>query len=1132
MKKKLYDNKGLPLCLKKMLLIMRLSLILVILFSFTVNASVFSQRTVTLKVHSEFLSKVLIKIKDQTDVSIVFNEDMIKDVKCTSHKFKNTSVKDALDLLLLDTKFYIQKIDGVFVIRKRIISQQKKYIVNGIVVDKKGESLPGVTVLIKGTVIGVTTNSNGEFTISVINKPNTTLQFSFIGMKTIEKILKFDDKLLKVVLNEDVKEIDEVVVTGIFERKSESYTDSAVTIKGDELKKVGNLNIFQSLKNLDPSLMNIDNLDFGSDPNRMPELQLRGTSSFPGSMSMSELKGNYKGRPNQPLFILDGFPVSVEKVFDMDMDRVQSLTILKDAAAKAIYGSRAANGVVVIETKTIISEELRIYYSGSLNLSIPDLTSYNLCNAEEKLEVEKIDGFYSSSFMPDLIKKQNIYNQRLHDVKEGLDTYWLSKPLRTGMGTKHSISIEVGSKKVKVLGNFSYNSIKGVMKESKRDVINASMNVSYRTAKIQIKNFMGISSNHSEDSPYGSFSEYAYMNPYFRDKDKNGNITRYAEIAKMGGYTFEQKFINPLYNTTIGTSFTSSYLEFTDNLYVEATLLNGLKLISRLGVVAKRNKSDRFLPAKHTNFENYSEEDKFRKGSYTIDNGDMSDVNGDLYFNYNKTFGEHGVFVNVGANLGEKKYSEVFHNTEGFPSDKMNNILFAKAYAKDSKPQGEEQTKRDIGFLAVASYSYGNRFLSDLTLRRSASSQFGTNKKWGWFWSLGLGWNLHKEKFMQSIQGLSLLKLRASVGTTGNQNINNNSISSYKYYMDKNYDGFIGATLNGMANKDLGWERKRDYNVGFDLNWKLLSLKFDYYIALTDNLVTKISLPTSNGFAFVNDNLGKVQNDGIEIKMTVTPYRSKEGYLNFTFNLMTNHNKIIKISDALKKYNDDRRSDASSTQQSTPLPIYEEGKSMNGIWAVKSLGIDPSTGNELFLKRNGEKTYKWDAIDMICGGDKMPKFNGNVGVNGEYKGIGCSVVCRFLGGGQMYNETLVNKIENIDISNNIDKRVLYSRWTREGDNKKFKRLGLDRTQAMVGGTFPDEKTRATTRFIQDRNEFDIGSINFYYDFNKKLVRRLGLERMKFSVMMNDVYKWSSMGVERGTLYPFARSMSFKLNITF
>lgn len=1085
---------------------------------------------VSIDVQNAPFSVVVRALEKASGYMFIYEDAMVAGVPPRTLAYRDAELGQVLRDYLKETGLSFRISQKNVVITKASAGQSAvERKVNGRVVSTANHPIAGVSVTVKGSGRGTVTDQSGEFSLEASD--GDILEFRFLGMKT-EEVPVTGQSPLAVTMHEQAAAIDEVVVNGIFTRKAESFTGSIVTLQGEDLQRTGNSNIFQSLKNLNPSLMNIDNMDMGSNPNVMPELQLRGTSSFPGTTT-SELKGNYQNNPNQPLFILDGFPVSVEKVFDMDMNRVESLTILKDASAKAIYGSRAANGVVVIETKRLTANEVVVYYSGSVDITAPDLTSYNLCNALEKLEIERIEGFYETSHMPDVIKKQNIYNQRLRDAKEGLNTEWIKKPVQTGVGTKHSLMVEMGSDKVKGSATLSYNNVKGVMKKSGRNTIDASMSLLYRTKAIQFRNVMEITNTQAEDSPYGSFSEYAAMNPYHRDRDENGQITRYAEIAQTGGYTFNQKFTNPLYNATLGTSFTSSYIEFRDNFYAEANFNPYLKLTARFSVTSKTNKADSFYPADHTRFESYSEEDKYRRGQYILNNGSMNTLDGDIYLNWNREYGKHLVMVNVGGNIGQSKYQENYHTAEGFPSDKMNNILFARQYAKDSKPMGSESTVRDIGLLAVASYSYDNRLLLDATVRRSASSQFGENNRWGLFWSVGLGYNLHNMDFFSRIDGLSMLKIRGSVGTTGNQNVASyQQIVTYNYYMDKMYNNFLGVYLQGMANSDLAWERKLDYNIGLDVVYKWMNLKFDYYLAYTENLLTDISLPTSNGFGSVKENLGKVRNRGLDVMLTVTPYRSREGFLNLTFGITTNDNKIIKISDALQKYNDDRRGDASNTQQNRPLPIYENGSSMNGIWAVQSLGIDPASGNEKFLKRDGTTTFVWDAVDMICAGNSMPKFNGNFGLNGEYRGFGLSVVFRFLGGGQMYNTTLVDKIENIDISRNVDRRLLSARWTKEGDQKHFKRLGLDRTQPMVDGTFPEEKTRATTRFVQDRNELDLGSLSVYYDFPRAWCQKVKLERIKLSFLMNDVYKWSSMGVERGTTYPFARTMSLKLNVVF
>ena len=270
-----------------------------------------------------------------------------------------------------------------------------------------------------------------------------------------------NDVRKNITLKSDTK-LDEVIVTGIYTRKAESFTGAATTISSKDLMRVGNQNVFQSLKNLDPTLYIADNFSMGSDPNTTPTMSMRGTSSFP-TTETSSLKSNYQNQPNQPLFILDGFETTAETVMDMDMNRIESITILKDASAKALYGSKAANGVIVIETKRLAGNEQRITYNGSLSFEMPDLTSYDLCNALEKLEAERLDGVYRNANLDTQIELNQLYNTRKQMALQGLDTYWLAKPLHTGIGHKHNLNIEVGdSQSLRAVLDFTYWSHEGI----------------------------------------------------------------------------------------------------------------------------------------------------------------------------------------------------------------------------------------------------------------------------------------------------------------------------------------------------------------------------------------------------------------------------------------------------------------------------------------------------------------------------------------------------------------------------------------------------------------------------------------------------------------------------------------------
>lgn len=395
---------------------------------------------------------------------------------------------------------------------------------------------------------------------------------------------------------------------------------------------MSNRNVFESLKNIEPSLYIMDNTLMGSDPNTLPDMQLRGITTFPSESTGVNIKGNYQNRPNQPLFILDGFETTAEKVMDMDMTRIESITILKDAAAKALYGSKAANGVIVIETKRLAGNQELVTYTGSIEVSMPDLKSYNLCNAWEKLEAERIEGVYTSANPQTQVDLTKRYNALKAQVLGGLDTYWLAKPLRTGVGHKHTLSVELGdSRKLRAMIDFSYNNVAGVMKGSERTVLSGDVNVSYRKKNFLFRNILSVSNTRSDNSPWGDFGDYARMNPYWSAVDpQTGQIARWAydEVA------------NPMYDATLGTLDRETYTSVTDNFYAEWQATEALKLTARLGIAVKRSDADEFYPAKHSKFATSAYEStsmQLRKGSYQLDNGKSSDISGEIYANYAKT---------------------------------------------------------------------------------------------------------------------------------------------------------------------------------------------------------------------------------------------------------------------------------------------------------------------------------------------------------------------------------------------------------------------------------------------------------------------------------------------------------------
>ena len=989
-------------------------------------------------------------------------------------------------------------------------------LLSGVIKDAQGATLPGANVFVRETQGGAVADADGKFTVPVPRGKKVTVDYSFVGFKTQTKT--YDGKrnyVNQVIVLQEDGLLNDVVVTGLFDYKSSTFTGSTSSYTQEELKAVGNSNVLKVVQALDPSfIVDMNNIN-GSNPNYMSDITIRGNASFGG------LQGEYSGNPNAPLFILDGFEASQQQIFDLDMNRVKSVTILKDGAAKAIYGSKASNGVIVVETILPEAGRLRITYTGDLNIEAPDLTSYNLCNASDKLQVEQNAGRYTSAapYYQALLDEQ--YNDIAANIARGVDTYWLSQPLRTGVGHKHTAYLEGGTQEMRYSASLMYNDVAGVMKESGRRTISGNINLSYRYKEWMFRNSLSVTGNKADDSPYGTFSDYVGVNPYYSPYDDNGNILKvlgtYTSPGTNGSTT---TYYNPLYNATIGTKNFSKYTEIVENFYLEYRPVQDLRFTARLGYNHQNNKREDFYPGDHTRFYDWTGDRYFQRGSYYINNGETNSLSVDVTAHFSHDWDKHLLLANAAYSMQTASSTDEGMTAWGFLNNHVDYITFAKQYAEGGTPSGSESRTRSLGVTGAANYSYDERYLLDLSLRFNGSSVFGSDNRWGTFWSAGAGWNLYKEHFMEAADWLTLCKFRVTYGLTGNQNFSPyQAKATYRFYDSIIYDNISGAYLMGMPNHNLKWQQTGDFTVGLDLGlWKKVNLRFDYYDSRTRDALIAMSIPSSTGFTSYMENLGNVQNRGIEATANWRFYQQGQSYMSISGSIAHNVNKVTKISDALSTFN--REQDAENT--TSPIIRYEEGQSMSAIWAVRSLGIDPATGREMFLKKDGTTTYDYTTDDYVIAGDANPKVHGTLGFNGEYKGIGLSLLFSYQMGGDYYNQTLVDRVENVNIANNVDRRVFSDTWNAVGDRALYKHISSTPTT-----------TYASTRFIQRNNMLDLTSVSAYYDFKYcSWLQRAKLERLRLTFYMNDVFHLSTVKAERGLGYPYARSFSFSLTATF
>ena len=536
---------------QRILLVMKLKIFFLLCCLGSLQAGVYSQvNQFSVQKTDVLVTEVLEELQSRSDYRFFYQKGIFGENDRVSVDFENASLQQVLDEVLVKRGFGYEIIDKVITIRRLQQQKNTKIQIKGLVTDTKKQPLPGVTVMIKGTSLGTVTDAEGHYVLTIPQRDELVLVFSFVGMNSREVTYKGEQEL-NVELEEKVAEMDEVVVTGIFQKSQASFTGSATTVTAKELQQFGNRNLLQSLHNIDPSINIIENNAFGSNPNKLPEVQIRGNSSIP---NVDELKDQTRVDLNTPLIVLDGFETTLQKLIDINENEVETLTILKDASATAIYGSRGANGVIVITTKKPAMGQLRVSYKGDVNIEIPDLTGYDLLEAREKLELEKRVGLYSKPSNPDQDwRLQRYYSYLLDEVNSGVNTYWLSKPLQTSVGQRHALKVEGGDKSFRYSASLQWNDIRGVMKESYRKTFNGAIQLSYYWKNLKFSNNLMISAGKRQESPYGDFSEYAKMNPYWRTHDENGKILKRLGNSGESDYAFRWSRlpVNPLYNLSL-----------------------------------------------------------------------------------------------------------------------------------------------------------------------------------------------------------------------------------------------------------------------------------------------------------------------------------------------------------------------------------------------------------------------------------------------------------------------------------------------------------------------------------------------------------------------------------------------------
>lgn len=1014
---------------------------------------------------------------------------------------------------------------GITACSMSLFAQDRK--VSGIVKGKSDQELIiGANVLIKGTKRGTVTNVNGKFAIYV-GQSDKELEISYVGMK--RKIVKLEANKTSymIELEEDYNSLDDVVVIGYGTQAKRDIIGSITTISSKDLDSNSGGNINTALQG------------------KIPGMQIVSTSGEPGAGSSIKIRGASSiNGGSEPLYIVDGVPIESENISSIDGDAtfspiaginpsdIESIEVLKDASSAAIYGSRAANGIVMITTKggnkfekskpivTVSHTSSVVSISRKLDAMNAEQfrTAYKEARANNNQVAEQ--GWIVNPFHP-------YYNRT---------TDWQDVIFRTAYQTRNDVSVRGGSDTYGV--SAGYRDLKPVVINTKYNQINLRANFLYKVGKritagtkVSFSNMDYTRILSSGSNNYSALRAALFTNPCFSPYDPlTGEVVDWLGVK-------EQR--NPLaVATKVPIHFKRRWL--TMNQYIQINLMKGLNLrVSVSGDISKTNQ-DSFMPK------------EFDSNTPARDNGKFRQSESQSFLNentlsYNGKIKSHHLNVVLGQSFQQDRTEAIVLNGNGYIDKSVITIQNASTYTNISRSESERAL---LSFFGRVSYDWKGRYLASATLRSDGSSRFGKNKRFGTFPSASIGWRFSDEKFMNFAKKiLRDAKFRASVGVTGNQTISNYaSLGSYTASSNK-YDGNVEILYNAMPNDIIGWEKTTQYNIGLDLSFFNGRVVFnaDAYLKKTNDLLFDFPVPNYTGFSSVPRNYGSVENKGLEFLLETVNLTGKFKWKT-SFNISMNRNKITE----LPNNEDIIIGDFSLGRVGEPMGVF---------YAHKALGVYSKDEDNVYILPNGQKDqvrkgastgapFKggdmiWEDIDgngviddndRVIIGDPNPKFIGGMSNTFSYKGVSLNIMMQWSYGNKIMNE--LRRTRNaMRTTSNLGQDAL-ARWKAQGDITNF---------PMIRYQDKMENFRPSSFNMEDGSFLRIKEITLSYNIPPKWCKKVFLKSANVYISGTNLLTWSKysgydpevntstspfiQGVDNGA-FPKSRSYNLGVNFTF
>jgi len=976
---------------------------------------------------------------------------------------------------------------------------QTRQITGTVTSSEDGTGIPGVSIVVKGTTVGTTTDIDGKYTLSV-PADATTLVFTFVGMKTQE--VAISGNVINVVMEPETKELEEVVVVAYGVIKREAKTGSVSAVSGNDIS--------------DKPVTSVDKMLTG----KMAGVQVTASSGQPGASSEIRIRGTSSvNAGNEPLWVVDGIPVMTgdqsyftntsNALSAMNPNDIESITVLKDAAAASVYGSRAANGVILVTTKSgkegkaMFNVRSKVGYSKLANDN-----NFEVMNGQELLGFQR-QAIVNAGYDPDDPTGKYYYPMSL---LAGEQTNWMKHFTRLGRMQELEVNAAGGTSKSSFYTSLSYHKNEGIYYGINFDKVSARVNADYKlTDKLSTGTRVNLAYTESNDVAMQSLY---YVNPAFAGMTILPWTKKYNDDGTHNINIPENSNSNPRFSAEYDEQSEKQY-RFQGTYFLTWKPIEGLELKTNNGAEGTFGEGRRYWAPDYGGTTGTLQSSTLQYIQLTTSNTAA----------YNATFAENHY---LRALLGQEAMKRTYHSYYIYSPDVDDNIRYPNtSVAADDYGDYSYNARTLMSFFGIVDYNFAAKYYFSGSVRYDGSSLFGVDNQWGLFWSLGGSWNIHKENFFKNVPLLETLKLRASYGVNGNNDIS--AYRAYGGYTTSAYNGVTGMRPSSPSNSKLSWEVNKTGNVGLDFGLFAgkLTGALDVYNRITEDMLLSKQVPQTSGFSSNFMNIGKLENKGIEFQLEGEILRTNDLVWTAGFNIAHNKTKIKNLGDV-------EMMSVTLPDGSTEARLkHAVGHSMYSFYLKDYYGVNPSNGEALWRMADGTITNNFSKAAYVFAGSPEPDYIGGFNTSVSWKGLNLSAFLEFKQGNEIVIiENRYLQADGSQMSMNQAKSAL-NYWKKPGDT------GCN--PIPVAGNTSNSYAAASTRWIEDGSYCRIKDVTLSYSLPQRITKLAKVNGLKLYISALNLYTFHDVNFwdpERGVygmgygIYPMTKTFVGGIELSF